>query len=115
MKAVTGHRSDSVIQGYMDHGRFSRSTAANAVAVGQKRAFEQADTVANGPVASSSSRSTRSMTSTTTIVDTTYRAQPINVNVNLTNVNIQGPFSIQLGEGRTMQGMSSSVEETNNT
>lgn len=114
MKAISGHKSDSVLQGYIDHSQLTRSTAANAVAVGQKRSFEEMDSVSNGP-SSSSSRTHRTLTSTTTLLDTNIRAhQPINVNVSLSNVNIQGPFSISLGEGRTMQGMSSSVEETKN-
>lgn len=117
IKAVSGHKSDSVVQGYIDHSKLSRSTAANAVAVvGQKRSIEEVDeTFTHGPV-SSLSRSTRSTTSTTAILDTnSNRVQPINLNVNLSNVTIQGPLSIQLGDDRTMQGMSSSVEETNNT
>jgi len=117
IKAVSGHKSDSVVQGYIDHSKLLRSTAANAVAVvGQKRSIEEVDeTFTHGPV-SSLSRSTRSTTSTTAILDTnSNRVQPINLNVNLSNVTIQGPLSIQLGDDRTMQGMSSSVEETSNT
>lgn len=58
MKAVTGHGSDSVLQGYINHGQLSRTTAANAVSVGQKRTFSETESAAVTTAGASSSRST---------------------------------------------------------
>jgi hypothetical protein len=89
MKTLTGHKSDTVIQGYIDKSDVMKNTVATAVSI-QKKTYEQ--TV---QLSSASSSSDHQHKRQRTDEDSSSPANlPHNISICLTNSTIQGNFSL---------------------